>query len=136
MNDNQDGAEMRDEHAPASEWCTGAPDEAAAAHAALAVNEAAGRGETMEYEFVQDYDGVEHVVRRPGAAFEHVPVCNDLDTPLFDGPEPEMCDGCKRSLAVHGDPALLAAAVAGSRARWMACLLPLADEQLASRTAD
>jgi hypothetical protein len=93
--------------------------------AAPAVNEAAGNAREqeglMEYEFVQDHDGIEHVVRRPGAAFERIPVCDDLDTALFDGPEPALCEECRGWVALHGNPALLAAAVAGARARWLTC---------------
>ena len=93
------------------------------------------------YEIVQDYDDVEHVVLRPGAAWEHVPVCQSIAGEMgFDGPSiVDMCEDCLRWLAVNGDPALLAAAVAGARARWLSSLpgaSPLADPVLASKAAD
>ncbi len=93
----------------------------------------------MAYEFVEDTDGVEHVMVRSGTAWERVPLCDKLDTPLFDGPAPEMCGECQRQLAAIGHRDLLAAAVAGARARWLACLpgaSPLEDEVLASTSAD
>lgn len=74
------------------------------------------------YEIVQDFDGVEHVMLRVGDPFEHEPVCDDLDEPCFEGPEPEMCAKCRDWIAHNGDREALERAVAGGRARWLAAL--------------
>ncbi len=92
------------------------------------------------YEIVRDFDEVEHVVLRAGAGWEYVPVCDGIGgEKCFDGPAPEMCEECQRRLAAIGDRDLLAAAVAGARARWLACLpgaSPLQHEVHASARAD